>query len=342
MKYSLILFFLFLFVSPSNGQVTIGSNTYANAGFLNGAYHFSYDSNPSGPGGVNTVIRNGNRWFLVSLVTWPSYGWRIIAYTVNEHCSLYPPANVMWNTFYATGPGPAGYSWGTYPSGTPSLPSGTVQSIVITGEVINSYHSTTLIQPDYIDLPIKSTLPTPNTGRLVYDVCSNTMAVNNGFSWSQLWPLKTNYKLENEQGFEFSDPSLKIISTNTAPPSSSPSQVLRFQSGGSDNLVIGSSNFITSYNSGVNLTSSVGGKTSFAGPSYSVSNNDYIVYNSMAGNDVTLPSANTVNGRILILVNTHTSSLLINNTVNGLTTSSINGKSAIKVVAVGGEWYKID
>jgi hypothetical protein len=355
MKKMLIILLLMsvTIISKTSAQDVIvnGSTTYTNSGtgtgipFDFGINYYFYANpfpTPSG-GGEQYLFRNGNYWYFAFRgIGIPFNSNRyLVARTVLQHPTSLPPDCALWQRYIPNTIVPNGELWTGYPNTAPTIPTGTFVTYALTGDVFSGGSSTsTTILPEYIDLSTKSSTTfgtyTNTPGRLLFDICDNSMKYNNGTNWKAVWPNLLNYTLNLNQSFDFVNNTTQIIGIK---PTSLPTQ-LSFITNSKTRIILEKDN-VTNF-SNINLKSSIGVGYTSKTTSYTIADDDYVViFTGGTSQTFTLPNPSLSLGRTLILVNTSPNNLALSPAITGLGLTLNTGQNAT-ILSIDTSWIKIN
>jgi hypothetical protein len=349
MKSRIIVFFAIFFgtFSYAKAQVIVNGIVYPLIGtgtgtpYDSGINYYSFDPAISFFGGDVYIFRRDNYWYFAQrgigvMESGNVYlQWR----TVNQYPTNFPPDCALWQNYPAISS--PGVIWTGYPTSTPFLPTGVIQNINISGTTVSAGPGTsTATFPQYIDLSTKSTNDilsfSNNPGRLLYNMCDNTIQYNDGLAWKSVWPNKLNYPINLNQALEFGNSNTQIIGRN---PMSLSNQIA-FKTDNKDRLVLEKDN--TSNFSTINLKSSFSVPYVLKTTNYTISEDDHIVvFQGTTAQTFTLPAPSSARGRLLIIVNTTSLNLNLSHNVIGLGTVLSPGQR-VSILSINTDWLKVN
>lgn len=347
-KRILLLIWIFLLMGlHTQAQIVLLGNTHNLAGTGTGTNidlgtnYFSFDFY-SGPGGVRTIFRRNSYWYIVFTGLGNSnsanvyYSYR----TVNQHPTVNPPDCVKWQS-YTVSPNSPGYQWLGYPSSAPVDPNGSVIDLAITGASAATLSSgVTGIAPDYIDLATKTssnlTSIGNNKGRILYNLCTESIQFNTGSAWKSVWPSFENYNLNQNQALNFGNANTQIFGSNTYGGTQ-----LKVKINAIERIVLGTdpaANF-----SLINFIGSVSTPVASTNLDFIMDVEHHtLIHTGGTAHTVTLPSPLSSKGRQYIIANPSTALLSFTPySIVGLGSSLAAGQN-VTLVSDGSSWYKIN
>lgn len=346
-KYILAIVALIIFQSSVFAQVWVNGVEYPFSGTGSGGAsdvgtpNFSFDGSPMLVGGWKYLSRKDGYWYLYNTGFGPinSSNYYLYARTVLPYLSVVnPPDCASWQLYYS----PSGsFPWSGYPSATPVAPTGAVVSINITGMVSSAGPGTSSqVYPQYLELSTKTSTDiasyTNYGGRLLYNICDNSMVYNNGAAWKAVWPNNQDYLVNLNQNLNFASSNTAIYSAST----SSGVNQLFLKSNNTNRLVLERNGFQEFAQ--INMKGSISVPIRTITSSYSIVDSDYtLIYNGSSGQTITLPVASNSTGRLVFISNISSSTVLVSSSVVGLG-SNIGVGQNIQMISDGTNWIKIN
>ena len=347
MKFKYLLFIVFFLVASqqARAQVIVNGTPFPLLGtgsgtpFDNTINFYGFDSAVGHFGGEVYLFRRDNYWFLAQrgIGGMDYLNVYLSSRTVLPYPTNFPPDCALWQN-YNVG---SAVVWVGYPTTSPSVPSGIIRNINITGTTVSAGPGTsTATFPQYIDLSTKSTNDilsfSNNPGRLLYNMCDNAIQYNDGLAWKSVWPNKLNYQLNLNQALEFGNTNTQIVGRNPL----NLSNQIAFKTDNKDRLILEKDN--VSNFSTINLKSSISLPYALKTTNYTISEDDHIVvFQGTSTQTFTLPSPSVVQGRLLIIVNTTTINLNLSHNVIGLGTVLSPGQRAT-ILSINTDWLKVN
>jgi hypothetical protein len=344
---SLVFLISTISIKHSSAQIVVFGNTHIFSGTGTGTTVdlgtniFAYDFSP-GPGGVRSIFRRDNYWYIVftglglseSSKTYYSYR------TVNQHPTINPPECVKWQSYVSTFMSP-GYQWVGYPSSLPSPPNGLVTDVLMTGPSVGvSPATSTTINPNFIDLanknPTDITLIPNAPGRVLFNLCTESIQFNTGSTWKSVWPSYENYELNQSQALNFGDANTQIFGTNAYGPTQ-----LKFKANATEKLVLGKDPIYDF--SIINLKGSISVPVNTISVDFVLGDDHHtLIHVGTLTHTVTLPNPLSSRGRQYTIANPSSAILSFTPyTIIGLGTSLSPGQN-VTMVCDGSGWYKVN